>query len=588
MSNISTFDITKEALPDFLLQIQQGKIQLPDLQRSFCWPDELIKELLASVSMAWPVGAVLLLEMGNPTVKFRPRLVEGVSLKQSPNPSKLILDGQQRGTSLFQALFSNQPVLLKEKEGKKLAVRWYYIDIEKALNPDVEREEAIIALPSSRIKSGFGINETLDCSTEEKEYESMMFPVNKVFQYSAWRSGYSKFWNYEPVKLARIDRFELEVVKKFEHYQMPVIQLRPSLPKEAICKIFEKINTISSELNFFDLATAIYAAEDFSLRDDWEEKALRLKRFRVLGQVRNLDFLQAVTLATSYDRRQEALSKGQTDKLPGVACGRKEVLGLALEEYQRWAEPIVRAYEEAARFLHGQKIFDPSDLPYPIQLVALVAVLCVLGQRALHDQVRSKLERWWWVGTFGGMYAGWHDTRAVRDLLELPAWLSGGTTLPSTINEANFSPTRLTTIRRRHGSVYKGFSALLRREGAIDFSTGEALMDVKFFNDPIESHHIFPVAYCRRMGIEASQYNCLINRTPLSEGTNRLIGGKAPSVYLAKLQQQGISKKRLDEIVRSHLIEPETLWNDDFEGFFAARTQALLDLIGKVMGKPCQ
>jgi hypothetical protein len=36
------------------------------------------------------------------------------------------------------------------------------------------------------------------------------------------------------------------------------------------------------------------------------------------------------------------------------------------------------------------------------------------------------------------------------------------------------------------------------------------------------------------------------------------------------------------------LIEPETLWNDDFEGFFAARTQALLDLIGKVMGKPCQ
>jgi hypothetical protein len=90
------------------------------------------------------------------------------------------------------------------------------------------------------------------------------------------------------------------------------------------------------------------------------------------------------------------------------------------------------------------------------------------------------------------------------------------------------------------------------------------------------------------MGIEASQYNCLINRTPLSEGTNGLIGGKAPSVYLAKLQQQGISKKRLDEILRSHLIEPETLWNDDFEGFFAARTQALLDLIGKVMGKPCQ
>jgi hypothetical protein len=141
------------------------------------------------------------------------------------------------------------------------------------------------------------------------------------------------------------------------------------------------------------------------------------------------------------------------------------------------------------------------------------------------------------------MYAGWHDTRAVRDLLELPAWLSGGTTLPSTINEANFSLTRLTTVRRRHGSVYKGFSALLRREGAIDFSTGEALMDVTFFNDPIESHHIFPVAYCRRMGIEASQYNCLINRTPLSEGTNRADWWQSTIGVFGKVATAGDIKK---------------------------------------------
>ncbi len=150
MNSISTFDITKEALPDFLLHIQQGKIQLPDLQRSFCWPDDQVKELIASVSLAWPVGAVLLLLLGNSNVKFKPRLIEGVTLKIIPSPSKLILDGQQRSTALFMALFSGQPVWIKEKKSQKIQERWYYIDIEKALDPFVEREEAIISLPASR------------------------------------------------------------------------------------------------------------------------------------------------------------------------------------------------------------------------------------------------------------------------------------------------------------------------------------------------------------------------------------------------------------------------------------------------------
>jgi hypothetical protein len=125
---------------------------------------------------------------------------------------------------------------------------------------------------------------------------------------------------------------------------------------------------------------------------------------------------------------------------------------------------------------------------------------------------------------------------------------------------------------------------LLRRNGAIDFATGEALSDVRFFDGPLESHHIFPVAYCRQHDIQAAEYNSLINRTPLSQATNRLIGGKAPSKYLAKLEQQGISRRRLDEILRSHLIEPETLWDDDFEAFYAARSEALTRLIFKAMG----
>jgi uncharacterized protein with ParB-like and HNH nuclease domain len=137
---ISAFDLSKEALPDLLLKIQQGFIQLPDLQRSFCWHDDLVIDLLASVSQGWPIGGILLQEVSNGSWKVCPRLVEGVQLEQVPIPTELILDGQQRCTTLFMCLFSNRPVRVQSRRNDKMSDRWYYVDIQKALDPDVERD----------------------------------------------------------------------------------------------------------------------------------------------------------------------------------------------------------------------------------------------------------------------------------------------------------------------------------------------------------------------------------------------------------------------------------------------------------------
>lgn len=183
------------------------------------------------------------------------------------------------------------------------------------------------------------------------------------------------------------------------------------------------------------------------------------------------------------------------------------------------------------------------------------------------------------------MYTSWHEVRAARDMLEVPDWLLSDGAIPATIRDAHFSANRLLSSQQRRGAVYKSVSALLRQHRAIDFATGEALFDVQFFNDPIESHHIFPVAYCKRQGIAPVQYNCLVNRTPLSQLSNQKIGGHAPSQYLQILVDQGIPRSRLDAILRSHLIEPETLWDDDFEAFVERRTEALLTLVSQAMGK---
>src|SRR5882672_8474189 len=97
---MTTFDSTKTELGKILDEIVEGKIQLPDFQRGWVWDDEHIRSLLVSIARSFPIGAVMLLETGG-DVRFQVRPVENLIFDgKIPDPEKLILDGQQRLTSL--------------------------------------------------------------------------------------------------------------------------------------------------------------------------------------------------------------------------------------------------------------------------------------------------------------------------------------------------------------------------------------------------------------------------------------------------------------------------------------------------------
>src|SRR5829696_94365 len=106
---MSTFDSTKTQLGTLLDEIVAGKIQLPDFQRGWVWDDEHIRSLLVSIARSFPIGAVMLLETGG-EARFQVRPVEGVALPDTAKPERLILDGQQRLTSLIQVLKLTGPV----------------------------------------------------------------------------------------------------------------------------------------------------------------------------------------------------------------------------------------------------------------------------------------------------------------------------------------------------------------------------------------------------------------------------------------------------------------------------------------------
>lgn len=615
----TTFDTNPVLLQTLLKTCEDGKLQLPDFQRSWVWEEERIMSLIASVSRGFPMGALMSLKSKIDTgVVFAYRPIEGAPVAAQAKPEQLLLDGQQRMTSLYQSCMRRQVVSTITAK-KRLVKRWFYIDVMKALNNEADRDFAIFAVPEDRkLKENFDKDIVLDLSSPELEYEKLMFPLNQVFSTDAWMQGFWNYWNTkgESGKIELFFRFKNEVLSNFAEYQVPVIALGADTSHEAVCLVFEKVNTGGKALDAFELLTAMYAAQGHKLRDDWlgDEKAddpdlklgiqKRLAMFGraagqaqgVLANVASTDFLQAIALLHTKELRLAAIadpSKKESD-WPAVRATRQSLLDLPLAAYKKHGNAVRAGFERAAKFLRQQQIYRVIDLPYQTQLVPLAAIFAEIGDKAEHATNNDKIARWYWCGVFGELYGSAVESRFAKDILEVPAWLDGGPE-PSTVADGVLRADRLLTMRSRLSAAYKGLQALLLRQGAIDFRSGQAFDQIVFFDEGVDIHHIFPKAWCESQKLPASLYDSVVNKTPLGYRTNRIIGGVAPSSYLEKLEkgkagpngqiiEPPIAKPVLAGYLETHCIPVNDLYADDFAGFIKARQKLLMELVSRITG----
>jgi hypothetical protein len=209
-----------------------------------------------------------------------------------------------------------------------------------------------------------------------------------------------------------------------------------------------------------------------------------------------------------------------------------------------------------------------------------------MGREAQTAAAKQRLSQWFWSVTLGELYGSTTEGRLARDVPELVDWIRGTGPAPRSIDEAIFQQDRLRSLRSRLSAAYKGLHALLMQHGCRDFITGRGAELMTFFNDKIDIHHIFPKAWCIKAGIAPGVFNSIVNKTALSKVSNIAIGGDAPSIYLKRIEaQQGITSNELDDILRSHLIDPVHLRSDDFDAFVRTRTKELATLVARAMGK---
>lgn len=594
---MSTFDSTKTRLADLLTEITKGKLQLPDFQRGWVWDDEHIRSLLVSIARAFPIGAVMLLENGGET-KFKVRPVEGIdpAVATPDKATRLILDGQQRLTSLTQVLMSREPVKTRDEKKREIK-RHYYIDIAVALEGSGRYEDAILGVEADRtVRGNFGRDIVIDLRTPEKEYERFCFPCDQILNSDKWEEGLLKAT--DPARFAKYMEFRGKVLSEFRNYDVPVIELKKENKKEAVCLVFEKVNTGGVSLSVFELITATYAADGVNLRDEWfgnhregiEGIKQHLSKQRLLREIEPSEFFQGLTLMHTLALRDADIVAGKTGKaVTGVSAKREAVLGLPLAAYQKLKKSLMDGLWQAAKFLRKEAFFAAKDLPYRTQIVPLAVVMAILGERWLEPANLSKIQRWFWCGVLGELYGGAVESRIALDVQELIAWCNGAGAEPSTVSDASFQPERLKTLRTRNSAAYKGISTLVLRNGAQDFfwkSTIRELDETDWEECKLDIHHIFPRKWCDENKVPEAISDSILNKTPISYKANRKIGGKAPSAYLKQLQTETkLDAAAMNTILKTHSVDPVALRSDDFETFITQRQEALLAEIAIVMGK---
>lgn len=566
-------------LTDLMKAVDNGAAQLPDFQRGWVWDDGRIKALILSVLHNFPVGAAMFLEYGNESIHFKHKPIEGSDADPVAEPDELILDGQQRLTSLYNALYSKKPVHTKTDKGKEID-RYYYLDIEKALDSSADDEEVVISIPATRqITSDFGRRIEKDLSTRQDEFRLKMFPLNIILnsgEEQGWQNEYYAYYNYDPAIIQQFTELFFKIIMPTQKYAMPVILLDKETPKEAVCQVFENVNTGGVSLTVFELVTAIFAMDDFPLRKDWEERREMYFSGDLLNIVTATDFLTALTLLSSF-------RSGGT-----VSCKKKDVLALTLTVYKQYADDLCRGFAIADRLLQEERIFSSRDLPYSTQLIPLAAICTVLmeGNRIYTATIRNRVKQWYWCGVFGELYGSANETRYANDLTQVVKWITDSDDLPKTVTDFFFNPTRLLGLQSRQSAAYKGIMALILKNHARDFNSGAEIDFSTYSNEKIDIHHVFPKDYCIRQEYDKSKWNSIVNKTPISAGSNREIGGVAPSIYLSKIEKRGsVLPADLDCYVETHWIDHMLLRNDDFQEFIIDRAKKLLSAIEAATGR---
>ncbi|HZK32832.1 MAG TPA: DUF262 domain-containing protein, partial [Corynebacterium sp.] len=526
------FTTPSYSLTDLFARIDHGELQLPDFQRSFSWDADQIRSLIVTVLRGYPVGAFLALDTRNEPMRFKPRAVVGAP-DTGQDPGLLLLDGQQRLTSLYQSFQSPGLVETVDFRSKRIRRR-YLVDVKKAVEEEIMPDEAVFSVDETgQVTSHFGPRLDYRLDSWEACVAAGSIPVASLLTKESTGLLFEMAAEADPGFLDQVKAFQYTIATPLSAYDIPMIRLGRETARAGVGSIFAQANQMGLQMDVFELLTAVFATEDpdFSLADSWKKTRAILREHPALDGIGRTEFLTAVSL----------LVTGRTGHSRGQ---REDIVNLRLSDYTQAVDQLRDGFLKAAEFLAQRCILSTEQMPYTAQIVPLAVILALLDETpgALSEgSGLNRLNQWFWSGVFGELYGSAAVTiRAGRDVDEVAAWVrEQDAPVPKTVADAVFTESRLLSIDENSG-VWQGIYALLMGRGARDWRTGRRFDRWSYAELDPDFAPVFPRQWCRENEIDQVLADSILNRTPMSKRTEVVITGYDPARYLVRVQSKSL------------------------------------------------
>lgn len=535
----------KENLLDLIKLAYQGKLVLPDFQRNFVWErldiEELIKSLLEEVF----IGTFLILNTNKDSVPFKTILIQGVQ-EINPNvqlnPSRLILDGQQRLTALFYAIYSPDIPLRNTETPYR-----FFIDLNKLVEENIEEAVFSWSINWREYKSFLNENNELMI---EKLVEKRILPLivlkEKDNYFEIRYKVLPNLFNEKQIKI--IDKY----LKNLLDYQVITLNLSSSYSEkpDEIIILFERINKTGIRLSTYDLLNARFY-KFIKLREEWEKvfnskPNIRKYASRVDNTNVPYSFIQSLALANHQSIKSKDLIKIDENIL----------------NKNNWIKVVNLVEDKVLATLNQINRFGIGDiekwLPYN-PLVTLLTAFYLINKHLDSEKINT----WYWSAVFTERYSGSTESYMMKDFREVTYWMNNTKYLPEVVEQflkqLSNNVFTLFDVKKRGSSKYKGVFNLIFMNNAQDFFEPENLA----FN-LLEDHHIFPKDFLKSKNVEVD-YDIVLNRTLIFSETNKRISNKSPADYVNEMINNFISKglneyeakEKVKSIFKGHFVDDE-------------------------------
>jgi hypothetical protein len=576
-----------ESIKSLVENIDKGNLVLPEFQRDFVWDIGKTYDLFDSLVRDIFIGAVI---YGKPSFEItvrevdkRPRKGKGsrakldtffyskeiIEQKTQINNFRLVLDGQQRATSMYRALKGIDDIWFIVKNDEELPE-----EVRKKDFKDRSLEEVIHEFSghededrlSIRLSDAYLISRNGDLEDEIKEkYFNSLYFIAGMDDHEL-RNTFKRYIFTEK-KLNELFGSE----KLLSYYLL-------NMSTEKFALFFERSNSKGVQLNFIDiLAAKLYVG--FNLREKIEE-------------------LQNSYHVPDYKFNREIIVR----TISYIVSNGKEVdrtyilTNLNHEHFNCYWDEVCKYYKLVIDFLFKENyILSKSWMPYENMIIPLIIFLRDLNGNdfsQMNEKQHEFLLYWYWSSILAQRYSSGTNEVIIQDATTLSKVATNQKiTDRSYFNKIKIQMSNyedILSLTKKGSSIYKGVLNFLNfvSKGLIDWNNSSKLS----LNSKLDDHHIFPKQYIKENYKNdenaLSLIDCVANRTLIPKLTNIKIGKKAPSEYLRDIKKKN---NQIEESLNNHFIPNKIIdgvYDNFYIDFVENRAKQIYELIdNKIISK---